>query len=125
MPKGIRRSHGKTTRPDAKAIARFISFLDLDGPVPAVKGVAGCCWLWKGCVDHYGYGQFRWGNRAWWAPRVAWLIFNGKLIAGHEIDHRCCTSGCCNPDHLYQPTCRVNRKRAGKRILVRSQDIPI
>lgn len=67
------------------------------------------CWLWLGHrITKYGYGSFYYGERQICAHRAAWLIYRGPIPAGLEIDHRCLTPACVNPDHLRLATKAVN-----------------
>lgn len=58
------------------------------------------CWLWTGHKNSKGYGQFRLKERAHWAHRVAYRIFNGPIPDGMQIHHTCANVGCVNPAHL-------------------------
>lgn len=58
------------------------------------------CWLWTGCLNSKGYGQFN--HRA--AHRVAYERCIGPIPDGLEIDHvrarGCEHRNCVNPAHL-------------------------
>jgi hypothetical protein len=74
------------------------------------------CWLWQGANDgRAGYGSFRPFRRDTKAHRFSYEHFNGKQIpAGWEIDHKCNTPACVNPDHLEAVTREENMRRASK-----------
>lgn len=54
------------------------------------------CWLWKGCLNHSGYGVFL--LRAAYA--VAYEHWNGAVPDGKELHHTCVVRRCVNPSHL-------------------------
>lgn len=70
------------------------------------------CWLWRGYVNHGGYGQLReggGGSRMVLAHRVSWSLHNKKRVpTGKLILHSCDTPRCCNPKHLSPGTHRQN-----------------
>lgn len=63
------------------------------------------CWLWSGSVSRDGYGKVTWENtQGRLAHRVIYALAGNELIAGLELDHKCRTRCCVNPDHLRQIT---------------------
>lgn len=68
------------------------------------------CWLWSGDKSSNGYG------RAWYkgirsaAHRVVYGILTGNWCEGKQLDHKCCTRNCVNPDHLQPVTAKKNCK---------------
>lgn len=64
------------------------------------------CWLWTGCIQTRGYGQFHVGLvdgkcKRVPAHRVAWELHNGRPVPeGLVIDHICKVTACVNPHHL-------------------------
>jgi len=62
------------------------------------------CWLWIGCRNQNGYGQFRVGNNIYKAHRFAYEYFIGPLDPELEVCHNCATPSCVNPRHLRQDT---------------------
>lgn len=96
--KKLNPGRGRSKRMDPKAIVRFLSKIEVNA-----KG----CWVWQGHRDAKGYGQFSFRNRAWWAHRLAYVTFRGRIYNGNEIDHSACPcrdKSCVNPDHLKQTT---------------------
>jgi hypothetical protein len=75
------------------------------------------CWVWEGCTDDRGYGQFKWRGKKQWAHRLAYATFNGPIVACTEIHHAlwCLNPSCVNPDHLIQVTPGENRADANIR----------
>ena len=67
------------------------------------------CILWNSCVDKDGYGVI---NTTYWdkfhsftrAHRLAHFIYNGEFDRKLFVCHRCNTSSCINPEHLYAGT---------------------
>jgi hypothetical protein len=83
------------------------------------SGGAGACHPWIGSLDNGGYGLTTLDGRPAMAHRVAWILANGPIPDGFEIDHEChnaakragrCPGGvcehrrCCNPAHLAAKT---------------------
>ena len=67
------------------------------------------CWLWKGSLTVYGYGQFQPARgKSYRAHRLAWEIARGPVPEGLVLDHLCRNRACCNPDHLEPVTHREN-----------------
>lgn len=65
------------------------------------------CWLWTGAVTHDGYGTF--GSRV--AHRQIYAALVSDVPAELQLDHRCRTRICVNPDHLEPVTARENVRR--------------
>lgn len=72
------------------------------------------CWPWTGSTTK-GYGYVTIDGTGFRAHRLAWVLTNGAIHPGREIDHRChdssCRLGdrcphrrCCNPAHLKSVT---------------------
>lgn len=70
------------------------------------------CWLWEGCLDGHGYGQFNVGEgRRVGAHRFAYESVVGPVPVGMDLDHRhMCPKNCVNPDHLRQATRKENQE---------------
>lgn len=83
---------------------RFWSKVNRKGPL-AYPGL-GHCWLWTGRVDKWGYGVLKHSGsqRPYLAHRVAWEISTGPIPSGLWCLHRCDSTGCVRPSHLYLGT---------------------
>ena len=74
------------------------------------------CWLWLGGTVSNGYGKVgvRVNNKQ--HTRVAHLVIYehlvGKVPNGLELDHKCRTKLCVNPDHL-EPVTHLENQRRG------------
>ena len=63
------------------------------------------CWVWTGAKKNGTYGNVKIG-KIYKAHRVAWMIANGPIPhkASHNgtcVCHRCDTTTCVNPSHLF------------------------
>jgi hypothetical protein len=67
------------------------------------------CWLWTGSVyKHSGYGFFNTNGRVHRVHRYSYILANGPIPDGCEIDHLCRVHNCVNPAHLEAVTHRIN-----------------
>lgn len=65
------------------------------------------CIIFTGNICKDGYGKLEGGRdfpRETLAHRVAFLVWNGPIPKGLEIDHRCNNRLCINPQHLWAVT---------------------
>jgi len=73
------------------------------------------CWLWIGSVNNKEYATCTpirsSGSTTAYAHRLAYLILVGPVPAPLELDHKCRTTVCVNPDHLEPVTHAVNIRR--------------
>lgn len=93
----------------ASTEARFMKAVVQTGLEPTA------CWVWTARLNPKGYGQFSWshdGKRTWFAHRVSYLLFNGPIPDGAEVDHLCRNRRCVRPSHLEVVTHAENVRRA-------------
>lgn len=69
------------------------------------------CMVWTAATDRDGYGQFWWRGRKVKAHRLAWVLENGEVPDGLQLDHLCRVRCCVNPDHLEPVSHRENLLR--------------
>jgi hypothetical protein len=70
------------------------------------------CLIWTAShATRTGYGRFWDGTRFWVAHRFAYVIENGSIPDGLELDHRCQRHLCVNSSHLEPVTGIENIRR--------------
>lgn len=73
--------------------------------------VVGACLLWRGRLDHHGYGRHAVGTKYVAAHRFAFESAQRPVPDGYELDHLCRTPACVNPEHLDVVSHRENMLR--------------
>ena len=72
------------------------------------------CWLWRGCVDHFGYGRFGVKHdtvkKTFLAHRVSFLLAGGSSSVSGCVLHKCDVPNCVAPHHLYAGTRTENSR---------------
>ena len=68
------------------------------------------CWEWDSAKDKQGYGQFTIGNKTKAAHRIAYSLFNGKLLSKEQVRHKCDNPSCVNPFHLTKGSAKDNAR---------------
>jgi hypothetical protein len=61
------------------------------------------CWLWTGKPDAHGYGQFQ-SKISFYAHVYSYKLHGNNVPNGYEVDHKCWTPLCVNPEHLQAVT---------------------
>ena len=85
------------SRPSAEE--RFDSCVDENGPIWNGSN----CWLWRGGIDHHGYGKFPFvlgTKRDLRAHRWNYSRLIGPIDGELTIDHLCKVRRCVNPKHF-------------------------
>lgn len=85
----------------SEPVGRFMAKVDRSGGSDS-------CWRWLGSKHERGYGSVRFEGRKWFAHRLSWVLVNGDIPSGHEIDHICFNGSCVNPAHLRLATHKQN-----------------
>lgn len=63
------------------------------------------CWDWKGGIENTGYARLSIRDVPCRHAHVAsYLLRNGEIPEGLQVNHLCHNRKCCNPDHLYLGT---------------------
>jgi hypothetical protein len=66
-------------------------------------------WMWRGALNHAGYGRFAWTtNRTVAAHRASWMRHRGEIPPSMQLHHTCYIRACVNPDHLELVTPKFN-----------------
>src|SRR5690625_1858229 len=74
---------------------------------------SGECWLWN-AAKAAGYGRFVIDGRMQGAHRVSYAALVGPIPQGMQVDHKCWTRACVNPEHLRLATNAQNgQNRSG------------
>lgn len=69
------------------------------------------CWQWQGGTDGKGYGRVWFNGAVRSAHRVLFVMTNGPITNGFQLDHLCRNHSCVNPAHLEAVDCRTNIMR--------------
>lgn len=69
------------------------------------------CWEWQRARLPRGYGRMYINGRLGYTHRIAYELLVGPIPAGHQLDHLCRNTACCNPAHLEPVTPRENTRR--------------
>lgn len=95
-----------------RTLARFLSKVNENGPLPPGKPELGPCWMWKPTPSTGGYGQFYLDGKMRLAHRASYEIFVGPIPDGLTIDHLCTVRACVRPQHLEAISLAENLRRA-------------
>ena len=72
------------------------------------------CWIWRGAVDHRGYGVFHLLDRSDGAHRNSYRMHKGEIPKGMVVRHLCHNKLCVNPEHLAIGTYKENMQDSVK-----------
>jgi hypothetical protein len=97
---------------DERTLARFLSKIAKNGPVPPKRPDLGPCWIWKPVPSNGGYGQFYLEGKPQLAHRASYKLFVGPIPSGLTIDHLCGVRACVRRDHLEAVPLAENLRRA-------------
>jgi hypothetical protein len=103
-----------------KAVRRFWSKVDKNGPMP-VDASLGNCWMWTACSsgpahDYGRFSMFRDGrNVSMTATRFAYELEYGEFDKTKLLCHRCDNTRCVRPSHLFPGTQKDNIQDALKK----------
>jgi hypothetical protein len=66
------------------------------------------CMIWTTGKDKDGYGQFWVNGKGIRSHIFVWTIYNGPILKGLQVLHKCDYPGCINPLHLWIGTNQEN-----------------
>jgi len=65
------------------------------------------CWEWD-LSKFKGYGKIKYKRKSYYAHRISWETFRGKIPKEKYVLHHCDNPKCINPNHLYIGTHQDN-----------------
>lgn len=73
------------------------------------------CWEWDGARNNRGYGKLTRDKRSYLAHRWGYMLQNGPIDAGLQVNHTCDNRICVRGSHLYTGTQSENVQDAVNR----------
>ena len=70
------------------------------------------CWLWTGSLTAKLYGKLKVDGKVIGAHRLQWIRYNGPILEGMSVLHKCDMGLCINPEHLFLGTQADNLRDA-------------
>lgn len=66
------------------------------------------CWIWTGCLNNKGYGQFHHNKKTTYVHRFVFEVLRFTIPDDLCIDHLCRVRCCVNPYHMEPVTNKEN-----------------
>jgi len=92
-----------TSRIVGDDVARFWSYVDLDGPIPDYAPDLGPCWIWTGSLSADGYAVMGIVGGSPYMARWSYERFVEPIAPGLEPDHLCRVPACVNFERHLEP----------------------
>lgn len=71
------------------------------------------CFIWKNKkLSKKGYAQVYAYGHTWQLHRLHYMLLNGEIADGYEVDHLCKNRACANPSHLEAVPSLINWQRS-------------
>jgi hypothetical protein len=108
---------GRLARRSSPLDRLIVKVVHTPGPLSSTSGD---CWVWTGATDGDGrYGCIGYQGKVVRTHRLAYELLVGAPAAGHDLDHLCRVTLCCNPVHL-EPVTHVVNVHRGESIQARN-----
>lgn len=75
-----------------------------------IRITASGCHEWIAYCLPAGYGRTRFHGKNMLAHRLAWKLAHGPIPKGKQVCHKCDNPPCCNPEHLFLGTAKMNAR---------------